>query len=182
MMVAGKEDRGSLGLLHVYTGNGKGKSSAAFGLALRAWGHGLRVCIVQWIKSTEYSGEFKAVQSLEGVVIRQFGTGRFFGKKAPSSDDIALAVEGLRFASSALRSGEFDLVILDELNVAMDLGLVGEEEAVQAIGKRAKGVEVVVTGRNAPQRFLEMADYVTEFKLVRHPFDRGVHARRGIEY
>jgi cob(I)alamin adenosyltransferase len=168
--------------MHVYTGTGKGKSSAAFGLALRAWGHGLRVCIVQWIKSTEYSGEFKATSSLRGVVLKQFGAGRFFGKKGPSPEDIALAGEGLDFAAEALSSGEYDLVILDELNVAADLNLVDVQKALQALKGRAEGVEVVVTGRNAPKEFLDMADYITDFKAIKHPYESGVQARKGVEY
>jgi len=172
----------SLGLMHVYTGNGKGKSSAAFGLGLRAWGHGLRVCILQFIKSTEHSGEYKAVRSLEGIIIRQFGTGRFFGKRGPSQEDFALAQEGLDLAGEVLSSGDYDVVILDELNVAVDLGLIDVKEAAETIRRRRKGVEVVVTGRNAPQAFVEMADYVTEFVARKHPFDRGVAARKGIEF
>ncbi|HUV25654.1 MAG TPA: cob(I)yrinic acid a,c-diamide adenosyltransferase [Methanomassiliicoccales archaeon] len=172
----------SLGLMHVYTGNGKGKSSAAFGLALRAWGQDLRVCIIQWIKSTEYSGEFKAVSALKGVEIRQFGAGRFFGKEAPSPEDIMLAEEGLEFAERALSSGDFDLVVLDELNVAVHLNLLDPNRVAKVLKGRANGVEVVVTGRYAPSSFYDIADYVTEFHAVKHPFKKGIPARRGIEY
>jgi len=172
----------SLGLMHVYTGNGKGKSSAAFGLALRAWGHGLKVCIIQFIKSTEYSGEFKATSSMEGISIQQFGTGRFFGKKGPSQEDIALAHEGLEVARKALLGGDYQLVILDELNVAIDLGLLGVDEALKAISSRNENVEVVVTGRNANKQMMDMADYVTELVARKHPFDRGIPARKGVEF
>lgn len=167
--------------MHVYTGNGKGKSSAAFGLALRAWGQDLRVCIIQWIKSTEYSGEFKAVSSLKGMEIRQFGAGRFFGDEAPSPEDVRLAENGLEFAEQAL-SGDYDLVILDELNVVVHLKLLDPEEAARVLKGRAKGVEVVVTGRYAPSAFYEISDYITEFLAVKHPFEKGIPARRGIEY
>jgi cob(I)alamin adenosyltransferase len=172
----------SLGLMHVYTGNGKGKSSAAFGLALRAWGQDLRVCIIQWIKSTEYSGEFKAVSSLKGMEIRQFGAGRFFGNESPSPEDVRLAEEGLEFAEQVLSSGDYNLVILDELNVAVHLKLLDPEEAARVLKGRAKGVEVVVTGRYAPSIFYEISDYITEFLAVKHPFEKGISARRGIEY
>jgi cob(I)alamin adenosyltransferase len=167
--------------MHVYTGTGKGKSSAAFGLSLRAWGHGLRVCVLQFIKSTEYSGEFKAVSSMDGIDIEQFGTGRFFGKKGPSEEDMALAHQGLERAREALGGG-YDLVILDELNVAIGMGLLELEEAMEVVKGRREGVEVVVTGRNAPQPLIDMADYVTEFVARKHPFDRGVHARKGVEF
>ncbi len=171
----------SLGLMHLYTGDGKGKSSAAFGLGLRAWGHGMRVCVIQFIKSTEYSGEFKAITSLDGITIDQFGTGRFFGKRPPSKEDLSLAHRGLELARECL-SGNCDMVILDELNVAINIGLVAVEEAKEVIENRSDGVEVVVTGRNAPQAFVDMADYLTEFVSKKHPFERGVSARKGVEF
>jgi len=175
-------ERLSPALVHVYTGDGKGKSSTAFGLALRAWGHGLRVLIVQFIKHTEYSGEFKAVQRLEGMDLRQFGTGKFLGPERITPEDVAAANDGLRYAGKMLSEGEYDLVILDELNLAIYFGLIKVEDAIEVIKMRKPWVEVVVTGRKAPPEVIEVADYVTEMLEVKHPFSRGIPARKGIEY
>lgn len=169
-------------LVHVYTGDGKGKSSTAFGLALRAWGHGLRVLIIQFIKHTEYSGEFKAVQRLEGIDLRQFGTGKFIGPERITLEDVAAASEGLQYAREMLSGGVYDLVILDELNLAIYFGLINVKDAVDAIKARKPWVEVVVTGRKAPPEMIEAADYVTEMVEIKHPFSRGIPARKGIEY
>jgi cob(I)alamin adenosyltransferase len=175
------ENTRALGLLHVYTGQGKGKSSAAFGLALRAWGHGLRVCVIQFMKSTEYSGEYKAVKKLKNIELRQFGTGRFLLEEI-SSQDVEMARDGMDFAREILTSGQFDVVILDELNVAMHFGLVDLDAVLEMIDARRPGVEVVVTGRKAPPELVERADYVTEMVEVKHPLSRGIQARKGIEY
>lgn len=170
-----------LGLLHVYTGNGKGKSSAAFGLALRALGQGLRVCVIQFNKDTAFSGEYRAAKELKGMKLRQFGSGRFV-RGEPSEEDVRLAREGLEYAARTMASGEFDMVILDELNVAVHLGVLSSQGALEAIRNRHKGVEVVVTGRYATDELIQEADYVTEMRMVKHPFDRGVQARKGIEF
>ncbi|MFP4169510.1 MAG: cob(I)yrinic acid a,c-diamide adenosyltransferase [Methanomassiliicoccales archaeon] len=170
-----------LGLLHVYTGNGKGKSSAAFGLALRALGQGLRVCVIQFNKDTTYSGEYRASQDLEGLELRQFGSGSFV-RGEPSEEDVRLTREGLEYAARAMASGKFDMVILDELNVAVHLKILTAQEALEAIRGRLEEVEVVVTGRYATEELIQEADYVTEMRMVKHPFDRGVRARRGIEF
>jgi len=175
------ENTEALGLLHVYTGQGKGKSSAALGLALRAWGQGLRVCVIQFMKSTEYSGEYKAVKKLKDIELRQFGTGHFLLEEI-SSQDIEMAREGMDFAHGILTSGQFDVVILDELSVAIHFGLVDLDVVLEMIDARRPGVEVVVTGRKAPPELVERADYVTEMVEVKHPFSRGIQARKGIEY
>ncbi|MCU0862080.1 MAG: cob(I)yrinic acid a,c-diamide adenosyltransferase [Methanomassiliicoccales archaeon] len=171
----------SLGLVQVYTGEGKGKSTAAFGLALRAWGRGLRVCIIQFLKLGEDYGEVQAVRRLAGIDLMQFGGEHFVRKGRHRKEDAERARAGLEKAKEALTSGRFDLVILDEVNVAVDFGLLGPEEVLEAVRSRGE-VEVVLTGRNAPQAFLDEADLVTEMRMVKHPYDQGVEARPGIEF
>jgi cob(I)alamin adenosyltransferase len=170
-----------LGLMHVYTGEGKGKTTAAFGLALRAWGRGLRVCIIQFMKLGETYGEVRAVRKLEGIDLFQFGTGKWVGKDKHSAQDEELAKEALSKAKEALTSGAYDVVILDEVNVATDFGLLRPKDVLEVVRLR-KGVEVVLTGRYAPKEFLEEADLVTEMLAVKHPYDSGVKARPGVEY
>lgn len=170
-----------LGLMHVYTGDGKGKTTAAFGLALRAWGRGLRVCIVQFMKSGEDYGEVVAARRLKGLDLFQFGSGQWVSKGRHSPQDERLAKQGLRKAREALASGDYDLVILDEVNVAADFGLLSAEEVLKAVRSRGK-VEVVLTGRYAPEAFVREADLVTEMRMLKHPYDSGVDARPGVEF
>ncbi len=173
---------GSLGLIHLYMGEGKGKTTAALGLALRAWGQGLRISVIQFTKSVHRSGEFKAIQGLEGIDISQFGTGRFITDNGPTEEDCERAEEGLKAASRALAGGGYDMVILDEINIALYYRLIGLDDVIEALQNRAPEVEVVITGRNPPEELIDLADYVTEFKLIKHPFDKGVEARKGVEY
>ncbi|HUL38907.1 MAG TPA: cob(I)yrinic acid a,c-diamide adenosyltransferase [Methanomassiliicoccales archaeon] len=170
-----------LGLMHVYTGEGKGKTTAAFGLALRAWGRGLRVCIIQFMKHGETYGEIRAVRKLKGIDLFQYGTGKWVGKDKHTREDEALAREALAKAQEALTSGEYDVVVLDEVNVATDFGLLKAEDVLGVVRLRNK-VEVVLTGRYAPKEFLDEADLVTEMRAVKHPYDSGVGARPGVEY
>ncbi|MFW5914610.1 MAG: cob(I)yrinic acid a,c-diamide adenosyltransferase, partial [Thermoplasmatota archaeon] len=118
---------------------------------------------------------------LKGMKLRQFGSGRFV-RGEPSEEDVRLAREGLEYAARTMASGEFDMVILDELNVAVHLGVLSSQGALEAIRNRHEGVEVVVTGRYATDELIQEADYVTEMRMVKHPFDRGVQARKGIEF
>jgi cob(I)alamin adenosyltransferase len=170
-----------LGLMHVYTGEGKGKTTAAFGLALRAWGRGLRVCVVQFMKCGETYGEVVAVRKLKGLDLFQYGTGKWVDKGKLAPEDARLAKKALAKARSALTSGEYDLVILDEVNIATDFGLLSSEEVLDVLRSRKK-VEVVLTGRYAPKEFIKEADLVTEMKALKHPYDSGIDARPGVEY
>jgi cob(I)alamin adenosyltransferase len=171
-----------LGLLQVYTGDGKGKTTAALGLVLRAWGRGLKVCMIQFMKKGEDYGEILALRKLEGVDLYQFGSDRLITKSSIHPEDIELAHRALDFAEGALTSGEYDVVILDEINVALFFGLVTPSEVLSALRKRRKDVEVVLTGRNAPPEILEEADLVTRMVAEKHPYDKGVMARAGIEF
>jgi len=172
----------STGLIHVYTGDGKGKTTAAFGLAMRAVGRGWRVLIIQFLKARE-SGEVLAAERLRPELeVRRFGTGRFIDPRHPREEDLAVLRAGMEEARRVLSSGDYRLVVLDEINVAVHMGLIPEKEVLDALRSRAEGVEVVLTGRYAPESFIEEADYVTEFREIKHPFRRGVQAREGVEF
>jgi cob(I)alamin adenosyltransferase len=170
-----------LGLMLVYTGEGKGKTTAAFGLALRAWGRGLRVCVIQFMKSGEDYGEVVAVRKLKGLDLYQFGSGKWVDKGKHAPEDERLARRALAKAKEALTSGNYDMVILDEVNVATDFGLLSPSQVLEVVRSRGK-VEVVLTGRYAPEEFIQEADLVTEMRALKHPYDSGVDARPGIEY
>jgi len=171
-----------LGKVHVITGPGKGKTTGAFGLALRASGHGVKVCIVQFMKTGETTGEAKAASALPGVRISQFGTGRFVDPKRVTEEDIKCAKEALEHARVVLARRECALLILDEVNVAVSFGLLGAEEVLDLLETRGEGGEVVLTGRNAPLEFIDFADYVSVIDSWKHPFDRGDEPRKGVEW
>ncbi len=167
------------GYVQVYTGNGKGKTTAALGLALRAAGAGLKVFIAQFIKG-ERCSEHLALERLgEAITYRQYGRGLI--RSTPAQEDIAAAREGMREADEAVRSGSYDVVILDEVNVAVFLGLIGVEEVLGLIRGKPPAVELVLTGRNAHDAVMEEADLVTEMREIKHYYEKGVQARRGIE-
>lgn len=168
------------GYIHVYTGNGKGKTTAALGLALRAAGAGLNVYIAQFIKYGEYS-EIKALNRLsDKITIEQFGRGRFI-KGRPSEEDLAAARRGLNQIKKILKAGKHAVVILDEASVAVSLNLFSENELLEIIDRRPDNVEIIITGREAGPRIIEAADLVTEMKEIKHYFKSGVEARVGIE-
>ena len=168
------------GFVQVYTGDGKGKTTAALGLALRAAGAGLRVYFGQFIKNADYS-EIKALARFaDCITVRQFGRGCFLLTE-PAPEDRAAARRALEGLSEALTSGDYDLVIADEANVAVTLGLIEANDLVSLIDRRPEQVELVLTGRGAPEAVLARADLVTEMRCVRHYYDRGVLARQGIE-
>ena len=174
------EHRLTQGYVQVYTGDGKGKSTAAFGLALRARGAGLAVTLLQFIKNKDYS-EIAVLKSI-GVTVRQFGNGLFFGRE-PEERDLKLARDGLEEVRRLFRleDGRPDLLILDEVNVALALHLIGEEEFHGLLDQRPSSVELVCTGRRAPESVIRRADLVTEMKAVKHYYQGGVPARDGIE-
>ena len=168
------------GFVQVYTGDGKGKTTAALGLALRAAGAGLRVYFGQFIKNADYS-EIKALARFaDCITVRQFGRGCFLLTE-PAPEDRAAARRALEGLSEALVSGAFDLVIADEANVAVHRGLIDEADLLALIDTRPPRVELVLTGRGVPAAVLARADLVTEMRAVRHYYDRGVGARVGIE-
>lgn len=168
------------GYVQVYTGNGKGKTTAALGLALRAAGAGLKVYIAQFIKKGDYS-EINALKRLsDSVILEQFGCGRF-AKGKPCDEDIAAARKGLARIKEIICAGEYELVILDEANVAVANGLLTEQEVLDIIDLKPGYMELVITGRNATEKIIERADLVSEIKAIKHYFQNGVKARIGIE-
>jgi cob(I)alamin adenosyltransferase len=170
------------GLVQVYTGNGKGKTSAAFGLALRAVGRGLKVYVIQFIKGGFDYGELYVVDRLPNIKLKAFGRGRFITEKPPEKEDVKLAEEALTFAEEVVGNGEYDIVILDEINVALNLRLITLKRVLRLIKNKPKYVELVLTGRYAHPEIIEIAHVVTEMKEVKHPFNKGYQARKGIEY
>jgi len=170
------------GLVQVYTGNGKGKTTAAFGQALRAIGQGYRVCVIQFMKGRKY-GEFLAAERyLPNLTIRLSGLDSFVMRDNPAPLDIELARQGLDLARQAIRSGDYEMVILDEINVAADFKLIPLADVIDLIKGKPAPLDLILTGRNAPPEIIELADTVTEMREVRHHYDSGVKGRAGIEY
>ena len=168
------------GYVQVYTGNGKGKTTAALGLAVRAAGAGLRVFIAQFIKKKKCS-EHVLLDELHGrITVKQYGRGLIMGRK-PSSADIRAAQEGYEEVRSVLLAREYDVVVLDEANVAVHFGLITLQELLDLIAIKPKSVELVITGRYAHEKVVEAADLVTEMREIKHYGKQGVKARRGIE-
>lgn len=168
------------GYVQVYTGQGKGKTTAALGLALRAAGAGLKISVLQFIKNKDYS-ELKALKRFSDLVsVEQFGCGFLF-KRNPCAEDRDAVRKGLERAKSLLSSGQYDLVILDEANVLMKYALLSEQDCLDIIASKAENTELVFTGRYASPGLLAAADLVTEMKSLKHYFERGVEARLGIE-
>ncbi len=169
-----------LGLVHIYTGNGKGKTTAAFGLAVRMLGSGGKVIILQFMKAGNVYGEQKKIAEC-GAVIESLGLPKFVHGK-PEPDDIEAAKKALKRAKELVSSGEWDMVILDELCVALGFGMLDIEEVKELIRSKAPHTELVLTGRYCPEELFGLADYVTEMREVKHPYMKGVLARRGVEF
>jgi len=168
------------GYVQVYTGNGKGKTTAAFGLALRAAGAGLKVFIAQFVKGMPYS-ELKAFERFSDLItIQQFGTDCFIVKD-PTPEDCEAARRGLAEMTLIITNGQYDLVILDEINIATHYKLLSVPDVLQLIKARKPGTELVLTGRYADKKILECADLVTEMLEQKHYYQQGVQAREGIE-
>jgi cob(I)alamin adenosyltransferase len=167
------------GMIHVYTGSGKGKTTAAFGLAVRAVGAEKNVYIAQFVKGMKYS-ELNSLSKIEKIEIKQYGLNYFINGKAEEAD-IEAARKGLAEVAEILKSGEYELVILDEANIAVYYQLFSAAELIEVIEKRNPEVEVVITGRYAEDEIIEYADLVTEMKEIKHYYKKGVKARVGIE-
>jgi len=170
------------GQIQVYTGNGKGKTTAALGLALRAAGRELMVCMIQFMKGGGPYGEHLAAPRLAPyLTIVQTGREGWVNRDNPDPEDMRLAREALERADAALTGGRYDLVILDEINGAVSFGLIDVEDLLALMAKRPAAVELVLTGRNADERVVAAADLVTEMREVKHYYKAGVPARIGIE-
>ena len=167
------------GLIIVHTGDGKGKTTAALGLAMRAFGAGLKVLILQFIKGRKHSGELKALEIL-GVEVRQLGLG--FITKENFDEQKKSARAALELSQKEILSGAWDLIILDEINYAVKFGLLDAEEILELIKIRSPQMHLVFTGRDALPELIDKADLVTEMKLIKHPLQKGVAAQAGIEF
>ena len=168
------------GYIQVYTGNGKGKTTAAFGLALRAAGAGLKVYIAQFVKGMKYSEINALVKLDEFITLKQYGRGCFIHRK-PDKEDIQIAQEGIREVREIMDSGKYQMIILDEANIATYYNLFSVDDLLDFIRAKPEDVELVITGRMADPRIIEEADLVTEMKELKHYYQNGVQARNGIE-
>ncbi|MEO0136613.1 MAG: cob(I)yrinic acid a,c-diamide adenosyltransferase [candidate division WOR-3 bacterium] len=169
-------------MIQIYTGNGKGKTTAALGLALRALGHGRRVLMIQFMKGRINYGELKAARFLKNFEIEQYGRPDFVDRDHPAKIDIELAKKGLERAKEAIKSRKYDIIILDELNVALDYGLISIKEVLELIKKIPKKTELIITGRYMPEILGTHADLISEIVEVKHYFQKGIRARKGIDY
>jgi cob(I)alamin adenosyltransferase len=172
------------GLLIVFTGSGKGKTSAAMGTALRAVGQGFKVLMIQFIKGSWHYGELDAAAMLGGAFeIRVMGRG-FVKVGTPTVDpeDIRLAQEAWSAAVDAMHSGQYDMLILDEINYAIHYGMIPLDQVLTGLGERPEQLHVICTGRNARPELIEAADLVSEIKEIKHPYHKGILAQRGVEY
>jgi cob(I)alamin adenosyltransferase len=184
---AGGVDTGGLdtgGLVLVYTGNGKGKTTAALGLALRQVGWGRRVLVVQFMKGkgNVYGERVAAERYLHLLEIEQHGRDEFVNLSNPAEVDACLARKALERAGEAMASGDYGMVVLDEVNVAVATGMIDTNDVLAVLDKRHKGTDVVLTGRYCPREIIDRADMVSEVQELKHHFARGVQARKGIEY
>jgi len=173
-----------MGLIHVYTGDGKGKTTAAFGLAIRALGRGKKVAVIQFMKGTP-SGEIIALTQVpdykDKLKISLFGGKKLVNPHNIQKKDIKEAKKALKEAGTSLK-GNFDIVILDEINMALAFGLINLEDVIKILEKKKKKTNIILTGRRAHLKIMEEADLVTEMRKIKHPFDKGVKAKKGIEY
>jgi len=169
------------GLVEVYTGDGKGKTTAALGIAFRALGHGYKVYMIQFMKSGS-SGECIQAAKTKNFKIKSFGRASFVNKDNPDPSDIECAKEALNFAKEIVIEGKYDIVILDEINVALDFKLIDIANVINLIKNKPDHVELIFTGRHAPKEIIDVADLVSEIKEIKHPLSKGVSSRKGIEY
>ena len=173
------------GLIIVYTGKGKGKTTAALGIALRAVGHGKKICMIQFIKGSWHYGEMHSSKKLEPEFeIIAIGRG-FVGiidDTTPKEEHKNIAKEAIKISIEKIQSGKYDIVILDEINYAINLDLVKVEDVLNLIKSKPPGLDLVLTGNYAKDEIIELADLVTEMKEIKHPFQRGIKAKKGIDF
>ena len=167
-------------MIQVYTGKGKGKTTASLGLAIRAAGAGLKVYLCQFIKGKVYY-ELKTLQKIKNIKVEQFGRGCFI-KQSPARKDIELACKGLKKIKRLIEEKKYDVFILDEINIAVKLRLLELQDVVELLKNTPQRLELILTGRDAHPEILKLADLISEIKEVRHYFKKGIKARKGIEY
>jgi len=169
------------GYIHVYTGPGKGKTTSALGLGLRAAGAGYKVYMIQFMKGRKYS-EIESLKHLPNFTIVQYGRDEFVSKEKPEQIDIDLAKDGFEHAKKIVNDGKYDMLILDEINVAVDYNLIPVEKVLKFIREKPEKIELILTGRYAHPEIIKIADLVTEMLEIKHPYQYGVTARKGIDY
>jgi cob(I)alamin adenosyltransferase len=167
-------------LIQVYTGNGKGKTTAALGLALRAAGAGLKVYIGQFVKGRRYS-EINALKKIRNIKVEQLGS-RCFIRKDPAAKDLVLAEAGLKKVKKIIAGKKYDMVILDELNIALHFRLLELKEVLELLKRAPKKTELILTGRYAHPRIIKLSDLASEIKEIKHYYKKGIGARKGFEY
>ena len=165
----------------MYTGNGKGKTTSAIGLGIRAAGAGLKVHMLQFMKGRKYS-ELNTLDTLKNFTYSQHGRDEFVNKKNPEKIDIDMAQEGFKHAKKLIKSNKYDLIILDEINVAVDFNLIDIEDVLKLIRDKPEKLELVLTGRYVNPKIIKTADYVTEMLEIMHPYQKGVQARKGFDF
>ena len=169
------------GYIQVYTGKGKGKTTAAFGQALRGLGAGFTVFIGQFVKGKTYHENIATTKYLKNITVKQYGLGCFI-VDAPTDKDIEAAQNGFEEMKNVIQSGVYDMVIMDEVNIALYYKLIDIGEIVELMKNKPGQVELILTGRFAPQEIIDLADLVTEMREVKHHYQKGIPARKGIEY
>ena len=169
------------GYIQVFTGNGKGKTTAAFGLALRANGAGLKVFIGQFVKGKAYNENEAIAKYLKNITVKQYGLGCFI-VNLPTDNDIKAAQKGLEDIRKIIQNGKHNIVIMDEVNIALYYKLIEVDELIELMKSKPDHVELILTGRYAPQEIIDMADLVTEMKEIKHYYQEGIQAREGIEF
>ena len=171
----------SSGLIHVYTGSGKGKTTAAIGLGLRATGADLKVHMIQFMKGRRYS-EINAIENLKNFTVTQHGRDEFVSKDNPEQIDIDMAQEGFSYAKKIIQENKFNLIILDEINVAVDFNLISIKDILDLLDSKPEELELVLTGRYAHSEIIKKADLVSEILEIKHPYQIGVQSRKGIDF
>jgi len=169
------------GFIHVYTGNGKGKTTAAIGLGIRATGEGLKVIMIQFMKGRRYS-ELDTLQHLKNFTVVQFGRDEFVSREKPEQVDVDLARKGFAYAREIIQKGGYDLLILDEINVAVDFHLIALKDVIELLENKPETMELVLTGRYACPEIIKHADIVSEILEIKHPYQKGVQSRKGIDW
>lgn len=169
------------GKIHVYTGSGKGKTTAAIGLGIRASGANNKIIMIQFMKGRKYS-ELKTIDDIQNFDYIQFGRDEFVSKENPQKIDIDLAKKGFEYAKKIIKEKKYDMLILDEINVAVDFNLIKVDEVLKIMHDKPENMELVLTGRYANTEFVKNADIVTEMLEIKHPYQNGLEARKGIDF
>jgi len=170
------------GLVQIFTGDGKGKTSAALGTVVRALGQGLKICVIVFMKGDYPYSEWAFLSKIPGVRIERFGTNKFTDKHNPGPEAIEEAKKALAAARQAMLSGEYSVMVLDEVNIASAWNLVEVDDVVNLIREKPMNIEIILTGRYADDKLIELADMVTECRKIKHPYDKGIKARKGLDY